>query len=739
MSVASQPGTWVGRSLQRVEDEALLRGRGPLHGRPRAGAARLACGDRALAARARADHRSTPAAALELPGVRGVLTGEDVARLSKPFPAGIDSPAPHTPPRSRPRATSASRSRSSSRATATSPRTPPSWSRSTTSRSSPCSTPSAAEPIHDRSFHYGDVDDALARADLVVRDDLPLPALHLHAGRVLRRRRRLGRGGGAADRVGELPGPVHAPRRRRRRARAARRPAATAHPARLRRLVRDQVVGPSLRRPDRARVAGARRAGALDRGPARAPRRERGRDRSRDRDRGRLHRRRRAARAPLRRDRGRRRLRPRARARDALPHARLALGRLPRAERRRPEPRRADEPLPSGLNRGFGGPQLYFGLERTMAIAARRLGLDPAELARRNLVAADEMPYRTPSGALYDSRRLRRLPRRRARAGPLRRPARAGRGSARAEGRLVGRRPRLRRRAVDLEHGLHHARPDRGRARGRRCRSRATPRARSIAIDPLGGITVRLATTPQGQGHRTVCAQVVADELGCGPDDVTVLAEIDTATTPWTVASGNYSSRFSGVAVGAVRRGRAASSRAKVDAIREHVGRAGAVAAAGRRAWRTGTRRALPGGLEPGLAGDAFFAAPNLDPPDDDDRVASSAAHGFIVDVCARRGRARRRARVTRARLRHRPRRRPRCSTRCSPTGRSRAASRTASARRCSSAHLYDEDGQPAHRPFLSTTSPRPRPTCPTPRSPTARRRRRSPRSARRGSARATR
>src|SRR4029453_8021288 len=59
--------------------------------------------------------------------------------------------------------------------------------------------------------------------------------------------------------------------------------------------------------------------------------------------------------------------------------------------------------VPSGLNRGFGGPQLYFGLERTMAIAARRLGLDPAALARRNLVEADSMPYRTPSGALYDS------------------------------------------------------------------------------------------------------------------------------------------------------------------------------------------------------------------------------------------------------------------------------------------------------------------------------------------------
>src|SRR6185369_3294161 len=58
---------------------------------------------------------------------------------------------------------------------------------------------------------------------------------------------------------------------------------------------------------------------------------------------------------------------------------------------------------PTGLNRGFGGPQLYFPLERTIAIAARRLGLDPADLARRNLVGADEFPYRTPTGGLYDS------------------------------------------------------------------------------------------------------------------------------------------------------------------------------------------------------------------------------------------------------------------------------------------------------------------------------------------------
>ena len=56
---------------------------------------------------------------------------------------------------------------------------------------------------------------------------------------------------------------------------------------------------------------------------------------------------------------------------------------------------------PTGLNRGFGGPQLYFPLERTMDIAAARLGLDPAELRRRNLVT--DFPHTTPSGASYDA------------------------------------------------------------------------------------------------------------------------------------------------------------------------------------------------------------------------------------------------------------------------------------------------------------------------------------------------
>ena len=58
---------------------------------------------------------------------------------------------------------------------------------------------------------------------------------------------------------------------------------------------------------------------------------------------------------------------------------------------------------PTGLNRGFGGPQLYLALERIMARGATRLGLDPAALARRNLVGPEAFPYRTPTGGLYDS------------------------------------------------------------------------------------------------------------------------------------------------------------------------------------------------------------------------------------------------------------------------------------------------------------------------------------------------
>jgi len=283
--------------------------------------------------------------------------------------------------------------------------------------------------------------------------------------------------------------------------------------------------------------------------------------------------------------------------------------------------------MPSGLNRGFGGPQLYLALERTMTIAANRLGLDPAELRRRNLIRRDEFPYRTPSGALYDSGdyegclddalALARYPERRAEA-----------SAARVDGRLVG---------VGIACVVEPSISNMGYITlAEPAESRGLPKSGnaegcSISISALGGITVRSATTPQGQGHRTVIAQVVADRLGVEPGDVDVLTDVDTSTSPWTIGSGNYSSRFSGVGVGAVA---AAAERLaeKVETIRAHLGDANASLRriAGTVHWNP---ESLPAGIEGGLAVTAYYAAPNLLPPDGEDRVASSAAHGFVADV----------------------------------------------------------------------------------------------------------
>ncbi len=59
--------------------------------------------------------------------------------------------------------------------------------------------------------------------------------------------------------------------------------------------------------------------------------------------------------------------------------------------------------LPTGLNRGYGGQQHIFTLERVMDAVARDLGLEPDEVRRRNLIDAQEFPFETASGTRYDS------------------------------------------------------------------------------------------------------------------------------------------------------------------------------------------------------------------------------------------------------------------------------------------------------------------------------------------------
>ena len=58
---------------------------------------------------------------------------------------------------------------------------------------------------------------------------------------------------------------------------------------------------------------------------------------------------------------------------------------------------------PTGLNRGFGGPQVFFALESLMRRIADTLGLEPLDVIRRNLVPGAAIPYRAAAGARYDS------------------------------------------------------------------------------------------------------------------------------------------------------------------------------------------------------------------------------------------------------------------------------------------------------------------------------------------------
>jgi len=63
----------------------------------------------------------------------------------------------------------------------------------------------------------------------------------------------------------------------------------------------------------------------------------------------------------------------------------------------------ATNKAPLSPNIGFGRPVAAFVMERVMDIAARKIGLDPVEIRRRNLVDKSDFPYRNPAGVVYDS------------------------------------------------------------------------------------------------------------------------------------------------------------------------------------------------------------------------------------------------------------------------------------------------------------------------------------------------
>jgi carbon-monoxide dehydrogenase large subunit len=157
---------------------------------------------------------------------------------------------------------------------------------------------------------------------------------------------------------------------------------------------------------------------------------------------------------------------------------------------------------PTGFIRGGGRPLGNYGMERIMDRLARELKIDPATLRRRNMIQPEQIPYTTGipagrSGYVYDS----------------------------------GNFPRL------LELALDKLAYDESRDRGRdgklvgvgiACCVESTSFGRGepakLRIGKDGTAHLYVGSTPQGQGHRTIGAQVAADRLGWPIDKIEVTA-----------------------------------------------------------------------------------------------------------------------------------------------------------------------------------------------------------------------
>ncbi len=169
--------------------------------------------------------------------------------------------------------------------------------------------------------------------------------------------------------------------------------------------------------------------------------------------------------------------------------------------------------VPNAPYRGAGRPEAAFAMERTIDLVARTLGLEPAEMRRRNMIRADEMPYtvgipyRDGEPIVYDS----------------------------------GDYPGALQKALDAVGGVEAFRRRQSEARragrhlglGIGCYIEGTGvgpfESAFVRIDPSGKIYVSSGACPQGQGMETIFAQVAADLWKVAPEDV-VISLADTAS-----------------------------------------------------------------------------------------------------------------------------------------------------------------------------------------------------------------
>lgn len=180
--------------------------------------------------------------------------------------------------------------------------------------------------------------------------------------------------------------------------------------------------------------------------------------------------------------------------------------------------------------RGAGRPEATYLIERVIDLAAREMGIDPAELRRRNLIGADAFPYQTPVALTYDSGDYEK-----ALDMVLDKSEYAGFAARRAESEKAGKR-----RGIGISVPIEATGAAPSAIAGALGARAGLYESAEVRFNATGSVTVISGSHSHGQGHETAFAQLVAGKLGVPIESVDVV-QGDTARA--TMGMGTFGSR----------------------------------------------------------------------------------------------------------------------------------------------------------------------------------------------------
>jgi aerobic carbon-monoxide dehydrogenase large subunit len=196
---------------------------------------------------------------------------------------------------------------------------------------------------------------------------------------------------------------------------------------------------------------------------------------------------------------------------------------------------------PTDAYRGAGRPEATYAIERTMDALARKVGLDPAEIRRRNFITPDQFPYDSGAGLTLDSGNYGD-----ALEKALHLVDYEGLRKEQADRRNQGSTTHL---GVGLSSYIEMCGLAPSRVLSSLKYAAGGWEAATIRVLPTGKVQVVTGTAPHGQGHETSWSMIVADRLGIDPDHVDVLHS-DTAIAPHGMDTyGSRSLAVGGIAV----------------------------------------------------------------------------------------------------------------------------------------------------------------------------------------------